>query len=410
MKRRFLSSALAFVLASASLLGSGAYLAAHANLTAAQAKEKQADEKESVQSVQKFGYDLMEQYLTEKNPVMSPVSAYVMLSMVGNGAKGTTKKEFEKVLGSDMLSVSENLMNTLPQGKDGMKLTIANSAWLDDEFTPKKNWLDTAKKQFSSDVFQEDLGTTAAKNKINKWVSERTNKLIPKLLEKKLDKETRLALVNALYFQADWEQQFVPERTFEGDFSLDNGKTAKTDMMHAKNYQCGYMKDDASEGVILPYKDSSFAFAAIKPSGDESIRDWYASYNPKKLTALMNSSQTKEVELTLPKFEMRCKMELNDSLNKMGIKKAFDEKKADLSLLGKSKYDNNLYLSFVLQEAVIRVGEEGTEAAAATIGGIAEATALMPDKPVVNFDRSFLYMIVDTESGVPLFMGVVDEP
>ena len=124
----------------------------------------------------------------------------------------------------------------------------------------------------------------------------------------------------------------------------------------------------------------------------------------------MNSSQTKEVELTLPKFEMRCKMELNDSLNKMGIKKAFDEKKADLSLLGKSKYDNNLYLSFVLQEAVIRVGEEGTEAAAATIGGIAEATALMPDKPVVNFDRSFLYMIVDTESGVPLFMGVVDEP
>ena len=168
MKRRLLSSALAVVLASAFLLGSGAYLAANENLTAAQAKEKQADAKASVQSVQKFGYDLMEQYLTEKNPVMSPVSAYVMLSMVGNGAKGTTKKEFEKVLGSDMLSVSETLMGTLPQGKDGMKLTIANSAWLDDEFTPKKNWLDTAKKQFSSDVFQEDLSTAAAKNKINK--------------------------------------------------------------------------------------------------------------------------------------------------------------------------------------------------------------------------------------------------
>lgn len=410
MKKRLLSSALAFVLASASFFGTGAYLSADKYMTVVQAKAKQTDAKAAAQSVQKFGYDLMEQYLTEKNPVMSPVSAYVMLSMVGNGAKGTTKKEFEKVLGSDMLSVSERLMGTLPQGKDGMKLTVANSAWLDDEFMPKKNWLNAAKNQFLSDVFQEDLSTNAAKNKINKWVSDRTNKLIPKLLDKKLDKETRLALVNALYFQADWQQQFVPESTFQGNFSLDNGKTIQTDMMHAWNYECGYLKDDASEGVILPYKDSNFAFVAVKPSGNESIQDWYASYKAEKLAALIDSSQKKDVELSLPKFEMRCRMKLNDSLQKMGIQKAFDEKKADLTLLGKTKQEENLYLSFVLQEAVIRVAEEGTEAAAATIGGIAGATALLPDKPVVNFNRSFLYMIMDMESGAPLFMGIVDEP
>lgn len=309
-----------------------------------------------------------------------------------------------------MLSVSEGLMGALPQEKDGMKLTIANSAWLDDEFTPKKTWLNTTQKQFQSEVFQEDLSTAAAKNKINKWVSDRTNKLIPKLLDKKLEKETRLALVNALYFHADWQQQFVPELTFQGSFYTDDGKTKNTDMMHAWNYSCGYFKDDTSEGVVMPYKNSSSAFVAVKPSGKESIRDWFASYNAKKLSALVNSSQTKDVELSLPKFEIRCKMTLNDSLNKMGIKKAFDEEKADLTLLGKTKTDENLYLSFVLQEAVIRVAEEGTEAAAATMGAIAGATSLIPDKPVVNFDRSFLYMIIDTESKAPLFMGVVDEP
>lgn len=408
MKKRVLSSALAFVLASSALVGTGTYFAANGSLAAVQAKE--TDAKTSVKSVQKFGYDLMEQYLEEKNPVMSPVSAYVMLSMVGNGAKGTTKKEFEKVLGSDMLSVSEGLMGALPQEKDGMKLTIANSAWLDDEFTPKKAWLNTTQKQFQSEVFQEDLSTAAAKNKINKWVSDRTNKLIPKLLDKKLEKETRLALVNALYFHADWQQQFVPELTCQGSFHTDDGKTKNTDMMHAWNYSCGYLKDEASEGVVMPYKNSSFAFVAVKPSGEESIRDWFASYNAQKLSALVNSGETKDVELSLPKFEIRCKTTLNDSLNKMGIKKAFDEEKADLTLLGKTKTDENLYLSFVLQEAVIRVAEEGTEAAAATMGAVAGATALMPDKPVVNFDRSFLYMIIDTESKAPLFMGVVDEP
>ena len=103
-------------------------------------------------------------------------------------------------------------------------------------------------------------------------------------------------------------------------------------------------------------------------------------------------------------------MMLNDSLKKIGIKRAFDAGKADFSPAGKSKDGENLYLSFVLQEAVISVAEKGTEAAAATIGGISAGSALTPGKPVVNFDRSFLYMIVDLDTETPLFMGIMDEP
>jgi len=411
MKRRFFIAALTFVLTAASIAGYGAGPeTAGSRLCTAQAKAQPAASKAGMQSVQQFGYAFMEQYLKEKNPVMSPVSTYTVLSMAGNGAKGTTKKEFQKVLGSDMLTVSEKLMDTLPLEKDGTQLTIANSAWLDDEFTPKKKWLQTAQKQLRSDVFRADLATAAAKNKINKWVSDRTNKLIPKLLDKKLEKETRLALVNALYFHADWEQQFLAQATGEGDFRLDDGTVKKTDMMHGTIYHCGYFKDDTAEGVVLPYRDSNFAFVAIKPSGEESIRDWYAACSAEKLAALIERKETTTVELALPKFEARCRLKLNDGLKKMGIKRAFDEKKADLTLLGNSKDEQNLYLSLVLQEAVISVAEEGTEAAAATIGAIAAGTAFMPDKPVVHFDRSFLYMIMDMDSGVPVFMGIMDQP
>lgn len=406
MKKRLLMAVLALAMAGASVAGTcllaGRPYTVHA--------ETKATEQTDMQSVQQFGYKLLEQYLTEKNPVMSPASAYVMLSMAGNGAKGTTLKEFQKVLGSDMVTAAQSLMAALPQEKDGTTLTIANSAWMDDDFTPKKKWLGTAQKQFQSEVFQENLATKAVANKINTWVSDRTNHLIPKLLDKKLDKRTRLALINALYFHADWQQQFRAEGTGENDFRLDNGKVKKADMMHATIYQGGYFKDDASEGVVLPYKDSNFAFVAVKPTGDESIRDWYASYSAEKLYELIDSNQTKTVELALPKFEMRCRMTLNDSLKKMGIKRAFDEKKADLTLLGTSKDEENLYLSFVLQEAVISVAEEGTEAAAATIGAIAAGTAFMPDMPVVHFDRSFLYLIMDMETKAPVFMGIVDQP
>lgn len=411
MKKRLFTAALAFALASASMIGYGAApQPADNTLCTAQAKARPDASNVSMQSVQQFGYTLMEQYLKEKNPVMSPVSAYTVLSMAGNGAKGTTKKEFQKVLGSDMLAAAENLMETLPQEKDGTQLTIANSAWLDDDFTPKKKWLTTAQKQLRSDVFQADLATAATKNKINKWVSNRTNKLIPKLLEKKLEKETRLALVNALYFHADWQQKFLAQATRESNFRLDDGTVVKADMMHGKIYNCGYFKDQASEGVVLPYQDSNLAFVAVKPSGEDSIRDWYASYSMEKLTALINSKETTTVELALPKFKTRCRMELNDSLKNMGIKQAFDDKKADLTLLGTSKDEQNLYLGFVLQEAVISVAEEGTEAAAATIVTIPSATALLPDMPVVHFNRSFLYMIMDMDTGVPVFMGIMDQP
>ena len=161
---------------------------------------------------------------------------------------------------------------------------------------------------------------------------------------------------------------------------------------------------------MLPYQDSNFAFVAVKPTGEESIRDWYASYSAEKLSALIQNREEKTVELALPKLETRCRMTLNDSLKKMGIKRVFNEKKADLSLLGKSKDDENLYLSLVLQEAVISVAEEGTEAAAATIGAVAAGTSLILDMPIVHFDRSFFYMIMDMETGAPVFMGIADQP
>ena len=291
MKKRLLMAALALAMAGASLTGT--CLQAVRPYTV-QAKTKVTVQTD-MQSVQQFGYKLLEQYLSEKNPVMSPASAYVMLSMAGNGAKGTTLKEFQKVLGSNMVPAAQSLMAALPQEKDGTTLTIANSAWMDDDFTPKKKWLGTAQEQFQSEVFQENLATNAVKNKLNTWVSDRTNHLIPKLLDKKLDKETRLALVNALYFHADWQQQFHAESTREADFRLDSGKVKKADMMHATIYQGGYLKDDASVGVVLPYKDSNLAFVAIKPAGDESIRDWYASYSAEKLYALIDSRKTKTV-------------------------------------------------------------------------------------------------------------------
>lgn len=365
--------------------------------------------KPSMLPVQQFGYDLLAYNIEEENPILSPVSAYIVLCMLGNGADGETKSQLEDVLGTDMKCIPDNLMNVLPQEKETMKLSIANSAWLDEAFLVDEEWLATVKSLFDSSVYQTDLNTETAKNDINKWVSDSTNEMIPNLLEQPF-KNTKLALVDALYFKADWVNKFAPQLTMEKDFKLEDGTTEEVHRMAGICYDCGYLKDDRSEGVVLPYSGSNFAFVAIKPTGEEKIRDWYATYSSEKLINLIDSRKQTDVDVYMPKFTANCKMRLKDSLKEMGITHAFDENQADFTLLGKSEDEQNLYLDMVLQEAVVKVAEDGTEAAAATAASMSDGGASIEMVNIVKFDSPFLYMIMDMESGVPVFMGIMDNP
>lgn len=370
--------------------------------------------KPSMQPVCKFGYRLLKQNLDEANPALSPVSAYITLCMLGKGAQGATEQEIRDVLGSDMMCIPDDLMNTLPYNKeeDNTVLSIANSAWIDEIFTAGDQWLGTVNSLFDAQVYQTDLQADTAVGDINHWVSENTNQKITQLLDQPLDENAVLVLLNALYFQADWEQQFKAENTFDWNFTTDDGKTEKVPMMNQLLEDCLYLKDDTAEGVILPYADSNLAFVAVKPLGKENIRDWYGSYSAKKLQALVGSGKNTLVDLGLPKFTVRFHKNLNNSLKNMGIKLAYEAKQADLSLLGTSGFENegNLYLGTVLQEAEIEVGEEGTKAAAATAAEVLSGGGMPQERKDVIFDRSFLYMIMDIESGAPVFMGILDQP
>lgn len=363
----------------------------------------------SLEPVQQFAYDLLAHNLEETNPVLSPVSAYVMLCMAANGASGETKEEFQRVLGEDLLCVPDYMMNNLSQKQGDMQLAVANSAWMDETFTAKDDWLGTVKSLFDASVYQTNLDTEETKDGINQWVSDNTNQMIPELLEEPFDESAKLALLNALYFHADWEDMFEAQDTRQQEFRLDDGSAKKVSMMHKFYHSCGYLKDGVSEGVVLPYAGDSYAFVAVKPTGGQSIREWYASYSAEKLKQLIAGREWRDVDLGLVKFTARYRKILNDSLQQMGISKAFDSGEADFSLIGASKDGFNLYLDKVLQEAVIEVSEEGTKAAAVTMGEMDSGGAMMEEESV-TFDSPFLYMIVDMRTEMPVFVGIMDDP
>ena len=397
------------------------------------------DLQKTYESVQKFGYDLFRQNMQEKNPILSPLSVYLTLAMAGCGADGTTKAEFIKVLGDNMSSFSADIINIFSVKEEDMNLSIANSAWIDRKFTVNETWTNTIKSLMGADVFLTELPSYETMNNINRWVAMQTNGLIDQMLTEPLEpkERIRLALFNTIYFKGKWENPFKASDTHKEDFYvLDEGKenclrrrSIQVDMMRNKTAELEYVSNDFAEGVILPYLTNQrmhfgfsdcqntgkehckrLGFFALKPKTRYSVRDVYNKLSKCIIRKMLSNRKWESIDLKLPKFKSTFDVNLVESLTKIGLTECFNENKANLSLMGKDAITGStLFVSLVRQNAVLKVDEEGTEAAASTeLLGCLRAM-LRPQKELY-FNEPFLYMLLDMERELPLFIGILDNP
>lgn len=392
---------------------------------------------ESYKNIQKFAYDLFAQQIESENPVLSPVSAYLALSMAGCGADGTTKEEFYNVLGNDLLSLSDDMMNRFSIAGDRMNLSVANSAWIDNKFIVDNTWLGTVKSLMDAETFQTDLSTEQVMNQVNSWINDKTNGLIDTMLTEPLPRQTRLALFNTVYFKGKWELPFEPQNTHSETFYLqkeqgiekpepiewkpmqkEQENEKQVEMMNLYRSDLEYLSNDFMEGVLLPYQKNgdenngnTLAFIALKPTEKNQIREVYCKLTDEVISDVLTNRQTQTVDLKLPKFEVTFDKKLNESLTNIGLVECFDEDKANFDQLGKTIYEDTLYIDLVRQKAKIIVDEEGTEAAAATEVVMMDKCAMIMTEPKkLYFNEPFIYMIMDMETEVPLFLGILDNP
>lgn len=399
------------------------------------------DLQKTYESVRRFSYDLFCQNMQEKNPVLSPLSAYLTLVMAGCGADGTTKAEFMNVLGTDMMSLSADMINTFSIKETYLNLSIANSAWIDQRFTINETWTNTIKSLMGADTFWTELPSYETMNNINHWIAIQTNELIDQMLTEPLGprERIRLALFNTVYFKGKWENPFAPFNTYKDDFYVpDEHKnnwfkrhSVQVDMMRDKTAELEYVSNDFVEGIILPYltkqKVSSgfsnfdckntekgpckkLGFIALKPKRNNSVRNICSRLNEHFIHELLLNRKLELIDLKLPKFKSAFDVNLIESLTKIGLTECFDANKANLSLIGEDTITGStLYVSLVRQNAVLTVDEEGTEAAAATelLGCL---RAMIEPQKKLYFNEPFLYMIIDMERELPLFIGILDNP
>ncbi len=349
-----------------------------------------------------------------ENPVLSPLSAYLCLAMLMPGANENTKAEFEKILGADwdyVSALAADIAAQLEKTGGSTKLDLANSIWTDDDKAViEEEWLKTVKAYFGPDIYSADLPSDGALKAINKWVNDKTNGMIPKLHDENYDKDTIMVLLNALYMKAEWAHKFEGNYTNDREFTKSDGSAVTVPFMNMYEAYESYIKTEDAEGIMLPYDDGRLAFIALKP-GSGDARGYAASLTGVKLKEAIAAAKADTfVTVNMPKFSTGYSVYLTDALKAMGMTDAFDPFLADLSGAGRG-VDGPLYISYVFQRVKVDVDEEGTEAAAVTEIATAERCALPAEEPIVlTFDKPFVYAIVDTETGVPLFAGVMENP
>ena len=368
-----------------------------------------------------FGLDLLRgtRDRTGADALVSPLSVALALSMAANGAEGDTLTQLERVLsggaGLDMLNA---LCQELTAGYEALggstECSIANSLWVDPEGQIKEDFIGKCTGIFDAQVLQAQLSDPGIVPALNGWVSDHTSEMIPEIIDEPFAEETAALLVNALYLKNTWAQKFDPDETVELPFTHADGTEERVDFLRHFQLSLPYLEGEDSVGALLPYDDGRLAFFALMPRlypDSPDFETWLAELDGAELSRLIRDSGEREeffLRLTLPKFQAEWSGELKDTLAALGLDAAFDPDRADFSLLGDNPY--GYYLSQVIHAAKIAVNEEGTEAAAATVVAVAgEGAPMVEPKGIeLDFDRPFLYGIVDLENGVPLFLGTFE--
>ena len=371
-----------------------------------------------------------------KSFIYSPLSITYVLGMVNDAAIGETEKELEEALGfheGGIQAVNDyckKLIDGLPKVDEKVTLNIANAIFLNKDYTLKPQFVEDMQTYYDAKAEALDFSAPSTLDHINGWCNKKSNGMIPTILDK-VEPYMVSYLLNAIYFKADWASKFDQKNTRTEAFTTENGST-QLPMMHQK-VLIQYVNNGMLSAVKIPYGNNMWNMMVMLPEegyttdhiinhlaglGLNGVEGAFCEIEEGIATMSVKSFSPHEVDLKLPRFETSSdtddiKSETNGItdgliglLQRMGINLAFDPGLAEIPNMCEGQ---NLYIDMMRQKAKIKVNEEGSEAAAVTVAGVAKTAMISgPEeypKATFHANRPFVYVIQEASSGVILFVG-----
>ena len=355
-----------------------------------------------------------------KSFIYSPLSITYVLGMVNDAATGQTEQELEQALGFHQGGINavndycKNLIDNLPKVDNKVTLNIANAIFLNKNYTLKPQFTQDMQTYYNAKAEALDFGAPETLDHINGWAKEKTNGMIPNILDE-IDPYMVSYLLNAIYFKADWASKFDKNNTKTESFTTDNGKT-ELPLMH-QNVLINYVNNGVYSAIKMPYGNGYWDMTVMLPEDGKTTDDIISQLSSRGFNDVEGFCGTMggvfkpyEVDLKLPRYETESDTKdvptgLTGLLQKMGINRIFDGSLAEIPNMANA----HVYISMMRQKAKIKVNEEGSEAAAVTVAGITFTSYINEPvqypKAVFHANRPFVYVIREASSGVILFVG-----
>jgi serpin B len=330
---------------------------------------------------------------------LSPLSASMALGMTLNGAAGGTFDEMRSLLGFGSLTLEQvnqgyrDLIDLL-EGLDGrVELGVGNSIWYRRGLEVRADFLQRTQASFNAEVRSLDFSDPASVGIINGWVKRETRDKITEIIKAPID------------FNGRWTYRFERARTVEAPFH--GGVGATVPLMEVKGSFL-YAENDRFQVVDLPYGGQAFTMTVVLPREGHGVGEVAGSLDPASWAMLVEGLEEREGTVRLPRFRMEWEKVLNETLQALGMVRAFQPGVADFRGISSPGGGNpGLFVSLVKQKAWVDVNEEGTEAAAVTVVVIDRSSAGAFD---FRADRPFLFFIRERLSGTILFAGIFQGP
>jgi serpin B len=344
-----------------------------------------------------------------ENVFFSPMSISAAFGMVYGGAAGNTATEMEEVLAIGLEAGAWHgifgvLLADLDTGRScgPVEVAIGNQVFVKDGFTLHESYQELLSTDYDA-PFETFSDHTDAVEQVNAWADKETRGNIPELLQE-LDPSTVMVLANAIYMKADWSEPFDTAMTTTDPFFLADGSEIQVDTMHG-TLPGSWGVVEGGQVISLPYDGDQLSMVIAVPDADVLLSDFEAMFTAGGSLFMTAPLANAELTLSMPKFELRERLDLVPILTVMGMADLFSPSEADLSGMS----DAQLYVGAAVHEAWVQVDEEGTEAAAATAVGV-DTTSAGPEPVEVVLDRPFLFQVRDEVTGTVLFMGRVADP
>merc|ERR1711902_92951 len=372
----------------------------------------------SVASVSKSIFKtLIEDESEETNVVISPTSIHLALSILYHGSSGSTKDALKSFLNYAYIeeqyiqeATQKLLMSYGRQIKElNETIEVANVLFADKDVKIKEDYQKVLQTYLFSEVRQVDYSEPIkSAEDINSWVQNKTRDLITDFISPDLiTEESKLLLLNAIYFKADWMNYFDKLDTVSRAFTVREGVIKNVDIMAQTNvFPYKYNYDFDSQIISLPYQDENFSMLVILPfeEGNDKVNEVIEKVLEEDLNTILRGMEETDVEIYLPKFKLGYKSQLVKALQKNNLTNLFLN--GNFSRIS----DEDLEVSDVVHETKIEVTEEGSEAAGVTgvLLGVRSGPPANVEQMIVN--RPFVFVIHDKKNNIPLFIGKIASP